>query len=414
LIRGLRTALLRYWRAWVVYTVVTAGYLVVLAVALGTSATKPRLPISAASTLSFGWELIRDTVVPGSVGGPWQWFPVSGGSFAFAAPAHILVALAGAVAAVVIIASVWGRWTAARAWVIFAGWIVLADILPVAIGRLNTLDAPVLGLETRYVADAMPVLAVCLGLAFLPLAGQRPGSTTHGRHGAWSGEVSQTAMAGLIGLYAFSSIWSVQAYLSVTTGSPSASYIANAAKAVKLAPRGTTVMNVGVSADMVEGLFGIYALQSKVIGDIAPGKLRWTRHPSGTIDGLRIFGADGRLYLAYVNGAPSLPLPAGKKCWPTRRGKIVVLLKRPSAATTGMLRIGYLSFAPTPITVMVEYRTNAKALIVRPGLHAAYVPITGSVQRITVVNPGGGLCIGDAEAGNLGPNVFASALPPKA
>src|SRR5262249_33073379 len=81
LIRAVRTTLRRHWRAWVVYAVLTAGYGVVLAMALRTSATKPRVPVSATTALSFSWELIRDTIVPGSVGGPWHWIPVEGGSF---------------------------------------------------------------------------------------------------------------------------------------------------------------------------------------------------------------------------------------------------------------------------------------------------------------------------------------------
>lgn len=412
LIRGIRTTLLRHWRAWVVYAVLTAGYAVVLAMALRTSATKPGLPVSAAPALSFSWELIRDTVVPGSVGGPWRWLPVEGGSFAFAYPPHVLVPVAGAVAALVAVVSVLRRRSAARAWVIFAGWIALADIVPVVIGRLNPSNASILGLETRYVADAMPVLAICLGLAFLPLAEQRTGRATQVRHGAWSGQVSLTTAAVLVGLYVFGSVWSVQSYLSVTTGRTSASYISNAEKAVRQAPRGTTVLNMAVPGDMVEGLFHTYALQSKVIGDIAPGKLRWTQHPSGTIDALRIFGPDGRLYMARVKGASSPPLRAGQKCWRVRNGRTVVRLRDASPSYTGILRIGYVWFSSAPGTVVVRYSGGIESLAVKPGLHTGYVPISGSVSRFRVDTiGGGGMCIGDAQAGNLVPSRLGEILP---
>jgi hypothetical protein len=412
LIRGAGLALLRHWRAWVVYAVLTAGYGVVLAMALRTSATKPGLPVSATTALSFSWELIRDVTVPGSVGGPWHWLPVQGGSFAFAYPPHVLVPVAGAVAAAVVVVSIWRRRSAARAWVIFAGWIALADIVPVVIGRLNPSNASILGLETRYVADAMPVLAICLGLAFLPLAEQRTGRVTQVRHGAWSGQVALTTAAVLVGLYVFGSVWSVQSYLSVTTGRTSATYISNAEKALRLVPRGTTVLNMGVPGDMVEGLFHTYALQSKVIGDIAPGKLHWTQHPSGTIDGLRIFGSDGRLYIARVKGASSWPLQAGQKCWRVRNRRTIVRLERASPSYTGILRIGYVWFSSAPGTVVVRYQGGIETLAVQPGLHTGYVPISASISRFMVDTiGGGGLCIGDAQAGNLAPSKLGQILP---
>jgi len=410
--RGFRSALLRYWRAWLIYAVLTAGYLVILILALKTSATKPRIPISATTTVSFAWELVRDTLVPGSLGGPWHWVAVEGGSFAFADPPHVLVVAAAVVAAFVLAASIWRRRAATGAWLLFAGWVVLADIVPVVIGRLNAQDVSILGLETRYVADAMPVLAVSLGLAFIPLAAQHTTPSTHVKAKVWSDQPSRTMTAILIGLFIFGSIWSIQSYENVTTGSPVANYIANATAAIKMAPRGTPVVNVAVAGDMVEGLFGRYALQSTVIGDIAPGKLHWIRNPAGTLDGLRIFGFDGRLYQALVRGASTSPLPVGQKCWPVRNGRTVVRLQSSSPSYTHILRIGYVWFSSAPGTVVVRYPGGIENLAVQPGLHTGYVPISGSVNRFRVDTiGGGGLCIGDAQAGNLGASQLGTILP---
>jgi hypothetical protein len=411
LLQGSREALLRYWRAWVVYVGLAAGYLVVLIDALRTSASQPNVPISAEATFRFAWELIRDTFVPGSFGGPWHWLTVAGESFAFANPPHVLVAVAMVVAVLTVAGTTLWRRVAARAWAILLGWVLLADILPVAIGRLNTVDVGILGLETRYVADAMPLLAVCIGLAFLPMLEPRGFPVAHVRHAAQSGQRFHPVFAIMAGLYVFGSIWSVQAYLSVTTGAPVVSYVGNASRAVKLAPRGATVMNLAVPGTMVEGLFGEYALQSKVIGDIDPGKLRWTQHPHGTIDGLRIFGTDGRLYQAYVRGAASVPLAAGQKCWPATQGAIRIAFDRSSPVSTGIMRIGYLSFAPSPETVTVLAGTNVRTMIVTRGLHSGYLPVTGRIRQITIIDPTPGLCVGDVEAGNLRPRLTAPALP---
>jgi hypothetical protein len=414
---GIWTAARRFWRAWVAYGLIAAAYLVLLARSLHTSTTHPAAPASAAAVSTFARGLLKDSLVPGALGGPWQWNPVAGSSYSFAAPPFSLMWISALAAAAVIWVSIWRRRIAWRAWVVLIVWVVLADMLPVIISRLGSFSPGILATETRYVADAVPVLALCLALAFWPLERDRPRAPS----GSWiadarEGHLSFEVTAALIGVFVFGSIWSIQAYENVTTGRPAAQYIADATAAIRLAPRGTPVMNVAVPGDMVEGLFGRFALQSTVIGDIRPGTLRWTRSPSGTLDGLRMFGPDGRLYPARVNGAKSLPLAPGQRCWPARNGQIVVRFTRPSPSYGGMLRIGYLWYSSSPGLIEVLAGGATRAINVKRGLHSAYVPVSGSVRRI-VVNEfsGPGLCIGDAQAGNLGPNpAGASILPPRA
>jgi hypothetical protein len=412
---GIGAALARYWRAWLLYLAMMGGYVLLLAVSLHTSTTQPSTPASASAAFNFARGLLENSFVPGVMGGPWQWLPVTGGSYSFAAPPTALILLAVLAVITVMLASVLRNRRAWRAWVILLGWVAIADMLPVIISRLGAFSSAVLGTETRYLADAVPVLAVCLGLAFLPLADDRAALAAAGRRRArapGAGRTSFDIAAILVGVFFFGSIWSGQSYENVTSGSPAASYIANATAAIKMAPRGTPVMNVAVSGDMVEGLFGRYALQSTVIGDIAPGKLHWTRHPAGTIDGLRIFGSDGRLYQARVNGASTAPLPVGQKCLPVRNGRTVVRLQQSSPSYTGILRIGYVWFSSASGTVVVRYSGGIESLAVKRGLHAGYVPISGSVNRFRVETiGGGGLCIGDAQAGNLGPSTLGEILP---
>jgi hypothetical protein len=411
----MKTALVRYWRAWLAYAVLMAVYLLVLAQSLHTSTTHPGTPGSAMAVATFAQGLLKDSLVPGALGGPWQWLPVSGGSYSFAAPPFSLIWIGLIGAIVVVAASIWRRPIAWRAWALVIGWVALADMLPVIISRLGDFSPGVLGTETRYVADAVPVLAIGLGLAFWPLTMEHSRAKQGGAHvlRARAGQQSLEVAAGLVAVILFGSIWSVQAYENVTTGKPFAEYIGNATAAIKQAPRGTPVLNVAVSGDMVEGLFGSYALESTVIGDAQPGRLRWLRRPAGTLDGLRIFGPDGRLYQAKVHGVVSEPLPAGQKCWPSINGKTVVRFDGSSPSYTGIMRMGYVWFSSSPGFVSVTYPGGGiQDVAVKPGLHTAFVSITGSVSHVTVQALGGGaMCIGDAQAGNLGPNEAGVILP---
>ncbi len=414
LLAGSVHSFLTYWKAWVVYAALMVGYVILLAISLRTSAAHPHAPGSLNGVLTFVGALLKHSFAPAAVGGPWQWLPVVDGSYSFAAPTTAQLWLAAAVAASVIGISIWLRRTAWRAWAILAGWIALADMLPVVIGRLNAFSPGVLGLETRYLADAIPVLAICLGLALCPVTYGQPLTTAPGKHLAQPdapGQHLRTAASALVGLFVFGSIWSAQAYESVTSGSIAASYIANAAQAVKLAPQGTPVFNRAVPGDIVEGLFGSYAMQSKVLGDIAPGKLHWIARPAGTIDGLTLFSTDGRLYMAQVTGAPSLPRPAGKACWPTNHNRITVRFWRYSPSYTGIMRIGYIASAYGQVDV--QFGDTVRTLALQRGLHTAYVSVTGTENHVTVRSAGAtAVCVGDVQAGNLGPAKTGRILPP--
>jgi hypothetical protein len=412
-LEGARQALVRFWRAWLLYLVIMIGYLIVLEVSLHTSTTQPGVPVSGSAVVTFVEWLLRYSFVPGVVGGPWQWLPVVGNSYSFAAPPPALVWFAVVAVLVVIVTSILRRPIAFRAWAILLGWVVVADMLPVTISRLGAFSPAVLGTETRYVADAVPVLAICLGLAFWPIGGRTPAEGQDPRRAQLLNlhRFSFDGIAVLLALFVFGSIWSVQAYESVTTGQPAASYMANAALAVAQAPRGTPVFDVAVPGNMVEGLFGSYALQSTVIGDIQPGKLDWIRKPSGTLDGLRMFGSNGKLYQVYVSGASSMPLRAGQKCWRHRNNQIVIRFRAASPAYTGILRLGYLWYSSAAGAVTVEYPTGSATISVKPGLHAAFVPISGSVRQVTIEDPADSLCVGDAQAGNFSPNPFGQVLP---
>ena len=419
LLAGSLRSLRGFWKAWVLYAVLVIGYLAILMVALRTSASQPKVPLSSAGVLTFVWELVRDTFLPGAIGGPWQWFPVPGGSFSFAAPPPSLVALSVIVGVVVVAVSIWLRAYAWRAWLIVAGWVVAADMLPVVIGRLNTFNPSVLGLETRYVADATPVLAVCIGLAFLPIAAgsELPSRPARGRRRmVLDAQTLRSAVAAFVAVFIFGSIWSVQAYENVTNGSEAADYIANATLALKDAPAGTPVVDRPMPQNIVEGTFEAYAYTSKVVGYMQRGKLAgkldWIGRPNGTVDGLQVFGTDGRLHQAQVFGTKITAAPA-RACFPKRRGKIAVTFTYPSPAFSGAVRIGYFWYSPEPATVYVRYGTAVLPLDVRPGLHAGYLPVRGKADGLVIEGLNGfRMCVGDVEAGNLGPSPFGPAIPP--
>jgi hypothetical protein len=411
--------LVKYWRSWAVEAAMLAGYAVVFASSLHASTVQPKIPDTAAGVFTLIWELVKDTFVPGAIGGPWQWFPTSDAQYASSAPPAMLAWLSLIVAGAVIMASIWSRRQAWRAWAILGGWLLAADVAPVVVGRIAEITPGVLALQTRYVADAVPVLAICVGLAFLPLAGQ-PETSRRRPVGADGGQTARLVAAGLVGAFVIGSVWSVQDLQNTTSGLMSRLYVQNAEAAVAQAPAGTVIVDSLVPSALMIGAFGKYARTSMVIGPMESAgdaaRIRWTSQPDGTIDHLMVFGPDGRLHQAALYGPASVPFPAKRGCQRVRRGRTVVQFTSPTYSGPGVLRIAYLaSAAVNGDVVTVSYGGSTQVLTVKAGLHAAYFPVRVSARSVTVSGISGaavtGLCVGAMQAGFIVPASSGPVIP---
>ena len=414
--RAVGRSLVTYWRAWALQLAVAAGYLIVLAESLHTSSVRPGVPASSAGVLTFIWEITKDTFVPGAIGGPWQWLPAGDMEYAYSAPAAALAWLALIAAAAIVASSIWSRKLALRAWVILAAWVAAADITPVLLGRISELGPQLTGLETRYVADATPVLAICLGLAFWPVAGKREAASR--RRAVTNGiQAGYMIAAGTVGAFLIGSVWSVQAYENVTTSQPNQIFIANARVAVAEAPAGTVIFDEPVPSSLMLGIFGQYAEASQVVGPMegadAAARVRWTGRPDGTIDHLMVFGTDGRLRRAAVYGRAGIPGPRGRNCASVRHRRVIIAFPQPTGPRSQVLLVAYLASAAVGGQyATVSYGHSSQLLTVRPGLHNAYLPVQGSADSVTLSGPAmAGLCIGGVRAGILVPSNSGPVIP---
>ena len=416
--RTIRECLVKYWRAWLLQAVLLACYATALVWSLSKSPAKPSVPGTASAVLSFTEELVKDTFVPGAIGGPWQWSGSPDAQMASAATPNALAWLAVIVAVAVILASIVPRLYAWRSWAILAGWVLAADVGPVVIGRLGEMTPGVLAQQTRYVADAVPILAICVGLAFLPLAGQPDARRRMAApDGSQVSQAGRLVAAGLVGAFTIGSVWSVQDLQNTTSGRVSQLYIANAEAAVAEAPAGTVIADWPVPETVMIGAFGQFGRASEVIGPtesaVEKTNIRWSLQPVGTIDHLLMFGPDGRLYQTAMYGPASIPVPAGQACQRVRHGKAVVRFTSPTFPGVNELRIAYVA-APAVHSVTVSYGGVAQVLAVQEGLHAAYLLERGSVDSVTISGAamsGRGLCIGDMAAGILQPSTSGPVIP---
>jgi hypothetical protein len=411
--RALWPVLREHWRTWGLYLALTAVYVPLYLVRLTTSSQALTKPITFTDVLDYAGSLLRQTFVPGAFGGPWRWG--LSGIEALTAPPSALAWLSWVLAVLVVLASLMYAWRAWRAWAILAGWLIVVDIVPVLAGRSSLVSGVVLGLSARYVWDATGILVLCLGLAFMPLAGGPGPWRSPRRLSRPEFAAATTVVVAII----FGSLWSFYNYPADPTAAAARSYIATARLALAEAPSGTVIVDDPVPSDVTGGPFiGPVGQASSVLSPLLSGppagRPTFIARPDGTYDRLLEFDGYGQLVPVGIYGVASQPVPAGGSCLPADAdGNIVVPL---TSTATGVptLRIGYL--AASAAQVRVTFGARSVLAGVQKGLHAVYVPVSGATGGTVVVQQFSGAmpCIGNATAGALLPSEAGPALPPLA
>jgi hypothetical protein len=418
LLPAARATAVRLWKGWLLYVALVAAYGAIFLTALPTSGNQPAIPGSFQSVYTFASKLVLDTLLPGLLGGPWHWFHTGTSAGAYSLPPPGLDLLSLVVVLAVVVVSILIRRRAWRAWVMLAGWVVLADMVPIIIGRVSYAGyAAIFGMETRYVADATAVFPIVLALAFWPVAepeGDRA-DTAAPRSDFFYPRQWRSAAIAMVAVIVIGSIWSVQRFESLTAGGALAigAYFTNARAALAEVPAGTVIVSQQVPSSVMIGAFGQNADTSVVLKPLSHrgSQISWTAQPVGAIDQLRVFGPDGRLWPAAIAGSTTVRVPSRFSCMTVKRSRLVLNFPV-SSQTAGalayahVLRIGYLGGAGIAgQTVTVSDGSFVGQFAIRPGLHKVYFAIRGGAPDVVLQTQAhsGGLCFAPAVAGNVVP-----------
>lgn len=413
----------RYWRAWALYGVLGAAYLVLLLTRLQQSTVQPK-PTSVASTLTFSWSLVRESLVPGLLGGPWRWAQFPDAAVAYTQPGPSLVWLSLFATAAIVIATVVVRPRAWRAWAILVAWVAAADIVPLLLGRLATTGfAELLGLDTRYVADAAAVAALAVALAFWPVVsaparGAAAAAAPAPARDSFAGVRWRVAGVVLTAVVVIGSLVSVSRYQQVTRSYNYAGnlFLDHVRTALAYQPPGTVIFDRVMPAIVQDGIFyGKYADQSRALAGMeSPATrrdVRWTTSFDGTTTNtthaLEMVDSGGSLRYASVGlgpgGGVQVKAPAATGCFGYSGGVATMRFGQEPASWTGIIRVGYLAAASAAGEVVtIRYGSTTWHYTLRKGLNGAFFSVKGGAPAVTVAVPQPkGLCVGDVEAGRL-------------
>ena len=402
----------RHWIAWSIYGAVILAEVVIYLSGLRSSPV--RLPL-ASSAVTFGWHLLLNTFVPAAFGGPWRWAPTAGAPsgwvlYAFAAAPAVLAGLSWVLAALVVMASLWYRRRAWPAWIILLGWLLVVDIVPVVLGRLAAYGTP-LATQTGYVADAAPVLAICLAIAFLPLRGESDAYRSAPPRGA----PVTAATSALVVLFVAGSLWSAVSYRNELQPQNTRSYVATASAALAAVPANTVIYPTALPAQLVSPLFGRLAWVQNALApladQVADQHFTWTSTPTGRVSPVMIFDAQGRLHQAAVQGPHSFPFSRKSSCVLTARGMRLPLSGNVYALPF-LMQIGY--YSARPVTLAVTFGGHRYQITLPASeLAYAYLPVQGPGNnvQITPVTPDPKVCVGTITVGNVQPSPSATPVP---
>jgi hypothetical protein len=392
------------WKAWTIYALLLSGYAVLFATVLNKAASAGVKSPTASEATTFVSTLIRVGLVPGAIGGPWQWR--STGGYAIAVEMPVATQVGWIAAVVVVLASIWYRRRAWRAWAILAAAVLCGVIIPVIAWRSTSLDLA--GSDVSNLATVAGVIVICVGLAFLPTTDERDSY----RPRPDVRKVPALVALNLLGVVLVGSIWSAHAYAAATSGAGARSYIATARSALRRVPSNTEIVSTPVPSTVMATVFyGQASYTEQVLGPLAPAaRLRWVPSPSGPVARLMIFDGEGRLWPAIVAGASIPPAPAGHACWhitsqPLHLGLLSTLYDWKWTAQ--------VSHSGPAATLLVNFDGTWHTIHVPAGRQDAYFPAPGAGSSVTVekLGPAPGGCVVGLTVGTPQASVYGRPLP---
>ena len=267
-----------------------------------------------------------------------------------------------------------------------------------SIGRLAWVG-PIIGQATRYVADAVIPACIVLGLAFLPVVGERDVYTARAhallRRFPSLRPVAVVAMGVAVNLLILSAAVSTQAYSPIWASNPAAPWVRQAQQSLAAADPAHPLLNEPVPGEVLHVVFGDFTGTSRLLGPVRD------RPPFAVYtDKLQRFDAAGNLQPAVVSGVDTKPGPY-PNCGYTATAThgAYMPLEIPVYVWDWTLHVRYLAGKSTPATVTLGSTTVDVTL--KEGLNDLFVSLVGGGDTVVLdgIEGDAGVCIDKVTVG---------------
>ncbi|MFC4784670.1 hypothetical protein ACT8ZV_09360 [Nocardioides sp. MAHUQ-72] len=360
----------RYRPGIVAHTVVAATYLALyveygLNFSPGDSSNQPWSPIA--------WNLVAVALLPGLVGGPITWEPLTVGSFAD--PSQIVQLASWALVGALVVYAYRTRTRSGRAWAPLL-FTLLANVALLASARANIVG-PDIAREYRYQTESGALFVLCVGLAFLPLLGAdevneaRPEvPRPYERQGVVVLLSLAVAAAALTSSDRYIELWQDR--------NPTEAYISSVRSSLAAAEdKPVPLVDTGIPQTLLWAFRYPENAYSHVLRPFADE----TTYPRHAVDRLYMFDDAG--HLAPVVVPPTRQMVPGTGCgYPLKGRRTVIPLDGPVIGGGWWIQIGYAS--RRALSLRVTAGDDVHDLDLPAGLHNVFVQASGEFQEVTV------------------------------
>ncbi|MBU3687349.1 MAG: hypothetical protein FGM25_13265 [Mycobacterium sp.] len=376
-------------RLWLAAAGLTAAWLVLYLAVVDQRRWSFDLPMT--------WELLLRSVthgiVPGLIGGPWQWQRWAPASpWAVPPPAAMMLGWAALIAAIAI--SLRRRRRLGPVWAAAAGYAVLCQV-PIYLMRSSAFTALELAQTLRYLPDLVVVAALLAAVGCCAPARPRSGRMS---------TRARTAVAVSLALaFAVSSLISTRTFLTSWQDNPTKAYLRNAVESLGAAARRlpSPLLDQEVDPLILQRVVWPENLASHLFALIRQ------RPPfAGHTDLLRMFDSAGRLVDAQVTWVRRImPGPAAQCGYLVQPDAPVTMpLDGPLLPADWTAEINYLANTDGSLVMSLPAGVESR-LPVKPGLNRVYVRLSGAGESVTIraVTAGLSVCVAAGPVGFLAP-----------
>lgn len=361
-------------------------------VAYAASTPSPVTTEGSSPALAIVRKLVGTSWLTTAVGGPWDWVqnnpPLSRPN-----PPLVLHITAAVVVVAAVGSLLWKRTAPVLAALAILTAQLAVTCVALIFGRGVQLGSDV-GLSSRYLADALPVTALALGLAMMPMAGStlplRHIRVTNRRLLVMAGGGVAFVVGSLVSTVAYADAWHRH--------DPARSFISTARASLANDPG--VIADVGVPESVRTSLSNPGHLPSHLFSPLGDDVRTATRG-----NDLRILDANGLQRPAMVaasTGAAPGPVP---DCGYRVRGEPVeISVDRDKVIPFWWLSLGYLASGDGQVEIEVDGRALS-TMTVEEGLHTYFVNGERPYSTVTLkaVTPGLTMCVDPLRTGNLVP-----------
>jgi hypothetical protein len=361
----------------------------------GNANTQPWSPIA--------YNLIGTTLLPGLVGGPLRWQPLTVG--AFGDPSQVVVLVSWAAFVAVLVYAQRTRTKSRRAWALL-GFTTVCNVLLLASARANVIG-PEIAREYRYQTESAALFVLGLGLALLPLRGAlevnepRPGAPSE-RPDTWQQpRTIALVTAAVVGAALLSSVRYVDLWQD---RNPSRAYFANVDATLAAAPdKPVPLIDLGIP----QTLLWAYRFPENAYSHVFRDHQGETTYPRSSVDRLYVFDDDGRLSPVAI--PPTRVNRPGAGCgFPVVGRRTAIPLDGPVIGGGWWLQVSYASPEPVDLTLTAGDETHQLSL--PEGLHNVFVQAAGDFDQVQLSHypDDTGLCVTALTLGLPAPTPTAS------